>query len=110
MFHASYAATVTPISGFMLSMPCGSPTVKTTFFPPSPPLLSSWPWADTARTTARRSAQGIMTRASRFMARNSHTRSHEIPVQKPLQPPVEVELGPRPEEAVRLGGVRHVLE
>src|SRR6185436_19486779 len=87
MFHASYAATVTPISGFMLSMPCGSPTVKTTFFPPLPPLLSSWLWADTAIRTARRSAQGTMTRASRFMTADSLTRSHEIPVKKPLQPP-----------------------
>src|SRR3954452_16263005 len=57
MFHASYAATVTPISGFMLSIPCGSPTSKMLALPPPPPP-ESWLWAETAIRTARRSAQG----------------------------------------------------
>ena len=36
MFHASYAATVTPRTGFMLSIPCVMPMVRTSFPP-------SWP-------------------------------------------------------------------
>src|SRR3954453_2650126 len=93
----------------MLSMPWGSPTEKTDFLS-LPPLLSSWLWADTAIRTARRSAQGTMTRASRFMAADSLTASHQIPVEEPLQPPVEVELRAGAEEAVGLGRVGHVLE
>src|SRR6185295_2492150 len=92
----------------MLSMPCGSPTSKMTGFFPLPP--ESWLWADTAIETARRSAQGTMTRASRFMGRDSLMRSHEIPVKEPLQAPVEVELRTGAEEAVRLRRVSHVLE
>src|SRR4051812_10529024 len=94
----------------MLSMPWGSPTLKTTFLPLSPPLVSSWLSADTAIRTARRSAQGTMTRASRFMTADSLTASHEIPVKEPLEPPVEVELRADTQEAVRLGRVGHVLE
>src|SRR3954454_20517385 len=93
----------------MLSMPWGSPTVNTVFLS-LPPPSSSWLWADTAIRTARSSAQGTMTSASRFMVADSLTASHQIPVEKALEPPVEVELGSGAQEAVRLGRVGHVLE
>src|SRR5215210_2293162 len=93
----------------MLSMPCGSPTWKMTFFPPPLPL-SSWLWAATAVSRASRRTQGTMTSASRFMAEDSLMASGEMPVEEALQTAVEIELRAGAQEAMRLRRVGHVLE
>src|SRR3954471_15664469 len=96
------------MSGFMLSMPWGSPRSKAVCF--APPPLSSWLWADTAVRPARRRMQGTMTSASRFMADDSLMASGEIQVEEALQTAVEVELRAGAQEAMRLRRVGHVLE
>src|SRR5215210_4244586 len=92
----------------MLSIPCGSPTSKVVCLPPPPPP-SSWLWAVTAVSPASRRTQEIRA-ASRFMAEDSLMASHQMPVEKALEAPVEVDLRAGPQEAVRLGRIGHVLE
>ena len=83
----------------MLSMSCGSPTVKTTacLVAASARWCRRWHRADTAiRTASEKCAGSTMTRSESLHRRRTRlTRSHQVPVEEPLQPPVEVELRAR---------------
>ena len=111
MFHASYAATVTPRSGFMLSIPCAIPTVEDDL------LAVVLAFAAAACRRAPASAASAATEPSTNFTPTllkvcgaDHSRSRgvrivhwtissigcirEVPVEEALQPPVEVQLRP----------------
>src|SRR5262245_34680350 len=94
----------------MLSMPCVSPTSNTTG-------LSSWLCAETAVKPATRATTSIaptnvllvLTRVPPLLRRSADylKRSHQMPVEEPLEALVVVHLRPRPKEAV---GLRRVSD
>src|SRR4029079_6811316 len=94
----------------MLSIPCGSPTSNVVGLPPPPPpLSSSWLFALTAVKPASKRTQ-TSTAASRFMVPDSLTALHQMPVKELFESAIEIELWTRPEEAMCLSWVGHILE